>query len=281
MSKNKRKSKKINSYTQYPDTTQIILEPLKKLHCSSESVSANSRPSLLNFKLANISTHKSAVDYFNIEEYIDSMDLKNRTKCAANSQFDPPNLIRMTNFPYDSDNNVELGQGDNLKNDEQELSFNHIINSNSEGYVDSSNKHTSDKINVYEWNYNELGHKVKFTDRNERTDNIKSEYTFKSEVKNPGFLVMEYLESQEKVTNAPEYRSHQQTQIKQKTYKYESENINKVEYVYFDKSESDDEHEDDDKIKRKKIDKMDYVQVPMYEMEKPLVKDKSKLKTNH
>lgn len=244
---------------------------------------------ILNFKLANKSIHKSAMEYLDMEEYVDSRDLHNRTKCEANSQIDEPNLISMTKLIYNPDHNVELGQEDKQKNDEQEPSFNYIIDSNALDNVDLSNKHTSDKVdmidynnnNAEEWNYNELEHasKVKILDQNERIDSFKPERIYNPEAKKPGFLVIEHYKSEDKYTNTPEYMPNQQTPIKQQNDKQESDTTNKLEYVYFDKSES--EEESEGKLKVKQSDKMDYAQGPMYEMEKTQVKDKSKLKPTH
>lgn len=286
MSNNKSKSNQANPYTQTEDSIQVV-DSTKKQHCSSESENPNARQSIVNFKLLNRSMHKSALEYLDMEEYIDSMDLKNRTKCAANSQFEQPGLITISKFIDNSDHNVELDEGVNLKKDEQRSSFNYIIDSNSLSNVDLSIKHIFDKVdvvdynnnNVNECNYNELLHvsKTKVADENERIDNINSEYIFNMEAENPGILVIEHLNSQEKHTNTPDYSSNQQTQIKQQSYNHDSDNINKVEYTHIDKSESDEKHED--KIKRTQNNIIDYLHVPEYEMKKTLVKDKSKLKT--
>lgn len=290
MSKNYSKSKKVYAYIQNENPTQALAST-KKPYCSSESENATARQNLLNFKLSNRSLHKSALEYLDLEEYVDNMHLKNRTKCAADTQFDPPDLIRMSKFIYNHNN--ELGQGDKLKEDKHGSSFNNIIDPYSLDNVDSIIKHTSDKVdvldynnnNVDKWNYNdeitnynELEHKgkAKLADQNERINNDKPEYIFNPEAKKPGYLVIEHLKSQETYTDTPEYRSNQHAQVKRDKG---SENLNKVEYVYFDKSESDEENEDD-KTKPNKTDKTDYVQVPIYEMEKTLVKDKCKLKTH-
>lgn len=292
MPKYKYKSNYVNTYTKYEYSTQVT-DSTKKTHCSHESESADSRHRLLNLKLVNRSMHKSALEYLDLQEYIDNTDSKNRTKCAAISQVDQQDLDKISKFVYNSDHNDELAQGDKLNKDEQESSFNYIIDSNSLDNVDSSTKLTTDKVdvmdynnnNVDEWNYNEQEHasKQKVADQNERIDIVKSAYLSKPEAKKPGFLVVDQLKSNEKYTYMPEYAFTQQTQIRQQHNKLESENINKVEYVYFDKSESDEAKEYDDKNKETafdKLEKMDYLQVPMYEMEKTVVKDKCKLKLN-
>lgn len=283
MYKNKNKSKQVKTFEQYEDSTQVLTFT-KKPHCSSKS--ENAKQSLLHFKFTKRNVKKSALEYLDLEEYTNNMDLKNRTKCAANSQFDQPDFVKMTKLIYNPDHNVELGQGDNLKEGEQGSVFNYITQSNSLDNADSSIKHASDKIdvidynnnNVDEWNYNQLEHasKVKIGDLNKRIDNLKPEYILNPVAKKPGFLVVEQLKSQEKYTNTPEYRSNQRTQFKQKSYKDESKNINKLEYIYFDKSDSDEENEYDEKMKQKQINKTDYSQMPVYDMEKTLVKDKSK-----
>lgn len=283
-----------NTYTKYEYSTQV-LDFTKKPHRSSQPESAKARQSLLSFKLLNRSMHKSAAEHLDLEEYIASIDLKNRTKYAAISQVDQRDLNKETTFVYNSDHNDELSQGDKLKIDEQESSFNYVIDSNALGNVDSSIKHTSAKVggidynnnNLNQGNYNELDHasksQPKVADQNERIDNVNPEYISKLEAKKPGFLVAEQLKSQEKDSFTPEHVFNQQTQIKQQNYKLESNNLNKVEYVYFDKSESDEEKENLDKskvIQSDKSEKVDYVQVPMYEMEKTVDKDKSKFRHN-
>ncbi|XP_026324952.1 uncharacterized protein LOC113233931 [Hyposmocoma kahamanoa] len=220
-----------------------------------------------------------------MEDYIDSMDLKNRTKYTANLQYDQLDLIRIKKFIHDSNHDVEQGQGDNLKNDEQEFSFKNIIDSNFLDEIDSSIKHSTDKINVIDydsnnvndWNYNDQQHasKPKLAEQNEPIDNTKSEYIFNLEARKPGIFVIEHVKNRETYTNTPEYRFNQQTHSKHKTYKHELEDINKLEYIYFDKSESEEEIEDNDKNKHKHTDKVDYIQVPMYEMEKTPSKEKT------
>lgn len=284
-SKNKRKSNQINPFTQDKDSRQVLSSnkySTKKPQCSNESENAKAKK-YLNFKLANENTNKNVMDYLNMEEYIDSMDLKNRTKYTANLQFEKLDLIRIKKFIHNSNHDVEQGQGDNLKNDEQEFSFKNIIDSNFLDEIDSSTKHATDKINVIDynnWNYNDQqqASKPKLAKQNEPIDNTKSEYIFNFEASKPGIFVIEHAKNHETYTNTPEYRFNQQTHIKHKTYKHELEDINKLEYIYFDKSESEDEIEDNDKNKHKHTDKVDYIQVPMYEMEKTPAKEKSKLK---
>lgn len=257
-SKKKRKLNHINPFTPNKDTIQVLdftKEP--KYSNLSENANGHTRKTLSNFKLVKENKSRNVVNYSNMEDHRDCTNLKSRMKHAANPQLKKSELDSLTKFVYDPSHNVEQGQGDK---------FTKVIDSKSLDTVDSDIRHAPGKINIIDysndkvgqWNYNELEHASK-------------EKANKAE-----FLV---TESYEKNANTPENRLGQQTPIEPKTYKHGSENINKLEYAYFDKSESDEETEDDDKIKHKPIDKVDYVQVPMYEIEKTSGKKKSKLNT--
>lgn len=254
MSKNKLKSNQISHiWIQCMASTQL-LNPTKNSECSSES--ANARKIL-----ANRHVHKRAVDYINMEEYEDEMELENRTKGTVNPPFNQPELNPMTTFIPNYNHNFELGQGDTLKNKDLELSLYNVFDKDY-----SDNAHSNIKLattvphhnyyNADEMNYNGHTSKVKLANKNELIDNNKLDYLFYPEVRNLRML-------------------KQQTKIKQKISKYKSENIKKFEYMY-DELVSDEENE---KNKNKPTDIMDYMQMTDYKTEQTPVKVKCKLKT--
>lgn len=275
MLKNKHKSNQINPIRiQYNDSMHS-LDPTKKPKCLRELTNANASTTLLNINLTSRHVHKSAVNNFNMDEYKDDMGLKNRTKCEANSQFDELENIPLTTIVYDYSHNVELGQGDTLKKDEQELSMYNIFDAAYLDKVDLRNEHTStttnyNHYNVHEWDYSEHTSKIKYRNQNKLTASSESEYIFYPEGQTPESVVVEPVKNQETFTNMPEYRFNPQTQM--------HKIINNYEYVY-EKSQSDEENENDNKIKNKHTDTTDYIQMPKFETEQTLVKDRSKLKT--
>lgn len=118
ISNSKSQSNQVNTYIKYENSTQV-LDSLKKKQCSSES--ENSNASFLNFRLVNRSMHKNALEYLDMEEYINGMDLKNRTKCAANYQFEQPDLFRSAKVIYNSNHNIVLSQEDKVNLAEQNV----------------------------------------------------------------------------------------------------------------------------------------------------------------
>lgn len=264
ISKHKSKSNQVY-YTQSEDSIQGS-DSTKKPCCSSKSKNANTWQNLLNLKLATRNMHIRALGYLDIE-HVDSMDLKNISKCTMNSQ---QNLIQLSKFIYNADHKNELGRGDELRNDEiQKSTVNYIVHSNSSDKVDSCNEYTSVKVNMVSYNYSNIDE----SNSNQVEDSNKLNHgdTGKQKANKPKLRI-----SERKYRNTPKQVYKQRVKLKEHKSKRESEK-NKVEYIYFD--ESDEEYEDGDKMESKEIDKMDNSHRPTYKMEKTLAVDKSKLKT--
>lgn len=289
LSNKESKLNQVEACTQYVSSTEV-LDSTKKTHYSSESKYVNASQSFLNLKFGNRSMHKCALEYLDMEEYIDSMDLKNKTKCALSSQLDQQEFLKMSKFISDSENNNKLPQGDILANDEQESSLGYSIDSNSLDNVDVNSQHSTNKVNAIDYNnnnvdersYKDLEHasQANVADQNESIDIIQPEHIFSTEVKMPGFHVLEDYKSHNNNTSTAQINFNHQTQVKQQNYKHESENINQPEHIYFDKLEYNKKYEPDKK-KRKQVGEMFFFEMPMTDIEKSHVTDTSELKPSY
>lgn len=221
----------VNTYSHNEDSTQVL--DLTKKPCFSTQVrNANARKNLLNFKLANRSMHIGAVDYLDVEELKESMELKNITKCAVNSQ---------QAYIYNADHDNEMDQGDQLRN---------YMNSSSLGKIVLRHNHDSMKRNTINYDYGKLykSNPSQLEDTNKAHGDAVKQKSSESK----------YLMSTRKYKHTRENIHNRRTKIKE--HKYKRENADQIDYAYF---ESDEEDEDIQfNINRTvKVDKIEKIQV--------------------